>query len=69
MTNLLKRCNNLSEAYELNAYMEILTKTPFFQILIKISTGYISTAEKLDIHFHDFTQIVATLCDQTDKRY
>ena len=31
--------NHYLNAYELNAYVEILTKIPFFQILIKISTG------------------------------
>lgn len=28
----------------------------------------IPTAEKLDLHFHDFTPIIATLCDPTDKK-
>lgn len=65
---ILSKRYNLSNAYELNAYVEILTKIPFFQILIKISTGIIPTAEKLDLHFHDFTPIIATLCDPTDKK-
>ena len=28
----------------------------------------IPTAEKLDLHFHDFTPIIATICDPTDKK-
>lgn len=49
-------------------HMEILTKTPFFQMLIKVSAEYIPATDELDIHFHDFTRIVATVCDQTDKK-
>ncbi len=48
--------------------MEILTKTPFFQILAKISDEYIPAADELDIHFHDFTQAVTAVCDRTDKK-